>query len=236
METIVQATFDFGTTNTVHFVLEGGVSADTGLPFLRPLDLQLYQLSDEAQKRPKVLKERIKDAKEIFDRVTDIDVEQQVPVSTPEHVLKKMDPRKAKAIRKSQKANVVAYGISQACTGLLIGMFPTANVKTTSPKSKFFVAGLHMSKVKSKRKTMANRFVYEFLMRRRNDPDWHEVVEKWATSPKRDDMSDCILAAVTAIVRRIADMIDLRRVRAKRKNGESKKKTIKKRKSDPDSL
>ncbi len=234
----MQATFDFGTTNTVHFVLEGGVDTGTGRPFLRPLDLQLYGLGDEAQKRPRELKRRINASKAIFDRVTDVDVEQQVPVTTPECVLKRMEPRVAEAIRKSQKANIAAYGISEACTGLLIGMFPAANVKTTSPKAKFFVAGVHMSKIKSKRKTMSNRFVYEFLMRKRNDPDWRWVVEKWVNAEKRDDMSDCIFAAITAIVRRLADMIDMRSVRTKRsgknKDEEAGETRSKKRKTAPD--
>lgn len=234
---IVQATFDFGTVNTVHFILEGGVKTD-GKPFLKPLGLDLYPLSDQAQERPRALKRKLDESKAVFDRVTDVDVEQQVPVTTPEHVLKKMPAPKADAIRTSQRANVVAYGISNACTGLLIGMFPNARVKTTSPKSKFHVLGLHRSNIKSKRKTMSNRFVYEFLMRRRHHPDWKAVVEKWASSPKRDDMSDCISAALAAIVRRLAATIDLRKVKKKVTGGKRKADNegehIKKRKTSRD--
>ncbi len=207
---IVEAAIDIGTVNTAHCVLAAEVDASTGLPVIIPLDLALYPISDVAAERAKKLIERFDDCADLFSKVQEFDVEQQVPTL---HGIEELDPKAQAGMRKAHAANVVAYGLAQAAMGVLTQKYPKAKVVSISPRSKFTLLGIHMPKSKPRKKTRARHFMHEWLFANARNKLWHPFIDKYISEDKRDDMADAFCTALGKIMEKIAKKIDLRRVK-----------------------
>lgn len=210
--------FDVGSTHSSHCALGAKVKPNGGIRIL-PLGMGAYPISKEASERAEITVDRIKADKDVYDMVHDFNVEQQVPVLPPEHMMRKMNPKAAQGVRDSHAANVVAYGISQNLIGSLKQAYPDRIVNSVSPQHKFGILGIHKPVSKQRRKTRATHFFHSWLLHHAHKKRWQPFIKKFTTKDdgelrkKRDDPSDAFCTALARLFEILAKNIDLRKVK-----------------------
>lgn len=214
------AAFDVGATHTCHCALGAQVKPNGGIRII-PLGMDVYPIGKEASERAQVIVDRVRQEKKLFDQIHDFNVEQQVPVLPPEHMLRKLNPKAAQGVRNSHAANVVAYGISQTLIGSLKQAYPDRIVNSISPQHKFSVLGVHRPAEKPRRKTRATHFFHSWLLHHAHKKRWQPFIKKFLTMDdvgklrkKRDDPSDAFMTALARLFQILAQNIDLRKVKS----------------------